>query len=280
MEKKNEQDLIQAAIQGDSAALEELLLSVRDQIFTLALRMLGSVADAEDAVSEILIKVMCNLSAFRQESAFSTWVYRIAVNTLLTTRKSMFANQPLSFEIMGQDIEAGYIEAAQKDTCGVEHEILADELKLSCTNVMLQCLKPEDRCIFILGTMFKLDSQNAADILNISAENYRQRLSRSRKKVGGFLKQYCGLVNKDSCSCQKRLGVAIKTHRLNPQHLEYSDHVKTENFIQNMEDLDEISDVYREEIRFCSHIEIKEFLKKLLQSRQLNEVMNEGRETA
>ena len=46
------------------------------------------------------------------------------------------------------------------------------------------------------------------------------------------------------------------------------------------EDLDEISDVYREEIRFCSHIEIKEFLKKLLQSRQLNEVMNEGRETA
>ena len=120
----------------------------------------------------------------------------------------------------------------------------------------------------------------AADILNISAENYRQRLSRSRKKVGDFLKQYCGLVNKDSCSCQKRLGVAIKTHRLNPQHLEYSDHVKIENFIQNMEDLDEISDVYREEVRFCSHLEIKEFLKKLLQSRQLNEVMNEGRETA
>lgn len=276
----NEKALIEAAVQGDTSALETLLMSVQDQVFTLSLRMLGSIVDAEDAAQEIMIKVICNLSTFRQESAFSTWVYRIAVNTLLSARKTMFSNQQLSFEFMARDIEAGYITAHQEDTKGIDHEILADELKLSCTNVMLQCLKPKNRCIFILGTMFKLDSQTAANILDISSENYRQRLSRSKRKVGDFLKQHCGLINGEACSCKKRLGYAIKTHRLDPEHLEYREHVRIENFIQNMEKLDEISDVYRDEIRFASHMEVTDFLKKLLKSKPLNEVMNEGRELA
>lgn len=52
-------------------------------IFNLSLRMLGSPHDAEDASQEILIKIMSQLSAFRKESAFSTWVYRIATNYLI-----------------------------------------------------------------------------------------------------------------------------------------------------------------------------------------------------
>ena len=58
----------------------------------------------------------------------------------------------------------------------VEKDTLAEELKLCCTNVMLQCLDVDSRCIFILGTMLRLDSRIAADLLEMTPEAYRQRL--------------------------------------------------------------------------------------------------------
>ena len=77
------ENLIEKAVTGDKKSLEEIILSVQDTVFNLSLRMLGSFADAEDASQEILLKVITHLSSFRQESAFSTWVFRIAVNLSL-----------------------------------------------------------------------------------------------------------------------------------------------------------------------------------------------------
>ena len=70
----------------------------------------------------------------------------------------MFANHPLSFEYYGNGIDNGKIQDVPDLTQNVEKDLLAEELKMSCTNVMLQCLDTESRCIFILGTMFKIDS--------------------------------------------------------------------------------------------------------------------------
>ena len=58
--------------------------------------MLGTFPDAEDASQEILLRVMTHLSSFRGESAFSTWVFRIAANYLSGYRKHLFAQRPLS----------------------------------------------------------------------------------------------------------------------------------------------------------------------------------------
>lgn len=64
----------------------------------------------------------------------------------------MFAHQPLSFEYYGYDIENGKAQDIPDLTQDVEKAVLAEELKMSCTNVMLQCLDAKSRCIFILGT--------------------------------------------------------------------------------------------------------------------------------
>ena len=176
-------DLIQKATAGNQEALEAVLASVQDLVFNLSLRMLGTFQDAEDASQDILLKVMTHLSSFKGESAFSTWVFRIASNHLKNYKKHMFAKHPLSFDFYAQDIRNADIENVPDLTQDVEKSILAEELKLSCTNVMLQCLDPESRCIFILGTMFRPDSRIAGDILGISPETYRQRLSRVRRKV-------------------------------------------------------------------------------------------------
>jgi hypothetical protein len=79
-------------------ALESLIRRIQDRVYGLALRMLGHPADAEDAVQEILVKVVTHIDSFRQESTFATWVYRVAANHLLTTRKRLFENQAISFE--------------------------------------------------------------------------------------------------------------------------------------------------------------------------------------
>jgi len=85
--------LVDRAISGDRKALEELLVGVQDIVFNLSLRMLGSPHDAEDASQEIYIRIITGLSTFKKESAFSTWVYRIATNHLLNYKKSMFSRQ-------------------------------------------------------------------------------------------------------------------------------------------------------------------------------------------
>jgi len=59
----------------------------KERVFGLAVRMLGHPVDAEEATQEILIKIITHLSAFRQESTFTSWIYRIAANYLLVTRK-------------------------------------------------------------------------------------------------------------------------------------------------------------------------------------------------
>ena len=218
--KEEVQALVDKATSGDKKALETLVTDVQDMIFNLSLRMLGTFADAEDATQDILLKMITHLSSFRGESRFTTWVFQIAVNHLKSYKKHMFANVPLSFDFYGNDIENGKIEDVPDLTQNVDKDILAEELKMSCTNVMLQCLDTESRCIFILGTMFQIDSRMAGDILGMTPEAYRQRLSRVRRKMADFLSQYCGEYGGGRCRCKNRVNYAIQSRRLNPQQLE------------------------------------------------------------
>ena len=151
MKKKTNEELqalVDQATAGDKKALENLVADVQDLVFNLSLRMLGTFADAEDATQDILLKMITHLSAFRGESLFTTWVFRIAVNHLKNYKKHMFARYAPSFEYYASDIENGNIQDVPDLTQNVEKDLLAEELKMSCTNVMLQCLDTESRCIF------------------------------------------------------------------------------------------------------------------------------------
>lgn len=257
------QNLIQKASAGDKSSLETVLLSVRDLVFNLSLRMLGSFPDAEDATQDILLKVMTHLSSFKGESSFSTWVFRIAINHLKNYKKHMFAQFPLSFEFYGNDIQNAKTEEIPDLTQNVEQAILAEELKLSCTNVMLQCLDTENRCIFILGTMFKVDSRIAGDILGITPEAYRQRLSRIRKKMADFLTEYCGEYGKGKCHCTERINYAIQNHRIHPMQLYFHTAVPAQDILDVKEAMEEI-DGLSQEFSFCKTYQSPESLKQFI----------------
>lgn len=279
--KTNEelQAFIDKATAGDKKALETLVAGVQELVFNLSLRMLGTFADAEDAAQDILLKMITHLSSFRGDSSFTTWVFRIAVNHLKNYKKHMFAHYPLSFEYYGNDIENGKIEDVPDLTQNVEKDILAEELKMSCTNVMLQCLDTESRCIFILGTMLKVDSRIAGDILEMSPETYRQRLSRIRKKMADFLGQYCGEYGSGGCRCKDRVNYAIQSHRINPLQLDYTKAteipVKTMLDVKSaMEDIDDLS----QDFSFCKPYQsperTKHMIQEFLDSTQLSIIKN------
>ncbi|MCI9251944.1 MAG: RNA polymerase sigma factor [Lachnospiraceae bacterium] len=269
MEKKTNEELqalAEKATAGDKEALEALVTGVQDMVFNLSLRMLGTFADAEDAAQDILLKMITHLSSFRGESLFTTWVFRIAVNHLKDYKKHMFAHAPLSFEFYGDDIKNGKIQDIPDLAQNVEQDILAEELKMSCTNVMLQCLDTESRCIFILGTMFRIDSRIAGEILEMTPEAYRQRLSRIRKKMEGFLEQYCGAYGGGTCRCRDRVNYAIQSHRLNPRQLDYTktNEISVETMLDvkhAMEEMDDLS----QDFSFCKAYQSPEHMKCLVQ---------------
>ena len=260
------QALVDKATAGDKKALETLVAGVQDLVFNLSLRMLGRFADAEDATQDILLKMITHLFSFRGDSSFTTWVFSIAANHLKNYKKHMFAHYPLSFEFYGDDIENGKIQDVPDLTQNVEKDILEEELKMSCTNVMLQCLDVESRCIFILGTMFKIDSRIAGDILGMSPETYRKRLSRIRKKMADFLGQYCGEYGRGKCKCRERINYAIQNHRINPLQLDFMTTteipVQTMIDVKNaMEDIDDLS----QDFSFCKPYQSPERTKHLIQ---------------
>ncbi len=271
------QVLIDQATAGDKQSLETLLMGVQDLVFNLSLRMLGTFPDAEDASQDILLKVMTHLSSFKKESSFSTWVFAIAVNHLKNYKKHMFAKYPLNFEYYGDDILHAKIEEVPDLTQNVEKAILAEELKMSCTNVMLQCLDTESRCIFILGTMFQVDSRIAGDILGITPEAYRQRLSRVRKKMADFLREYCGEYGKGTCHCKERVNYAIKNYRIHPSRLDFNNAVPKKVALDVTAAMEEIDDI-SQEFSFCrtyaSPEKLKQFIEDFLSGRPFSVVEN------
>lgn len=270
-------ELIQKATAGDKPSLETVIGSVQDLVFNLSLRMLGTFPDAEDASQDILLKVMTHLSSFKGESSFSTWVFRIAVNHLKDYKKHMFARFPLSFEFYGDDIQNAGTEDVPDLTQNVEQAILAEELKLSCTNVMLQYLDTESRCIFILGTMFRVDSRIAGDILGITPEAYRKRLSRVRKKMADFLTEYCGEYGKGKCHCADRVNYAIQSRRISPAQLYYQTAVPVQIMLDVKEAMEEIDDL-SQEFSFCKTWQtpenLKQFIKEFLNGTSFSVVRN------
>src|SRR6478672_7150760 len=84
---KADTDLVKLVIGGDKHALQNLITRHQIFIYNLALKMTGSVEDAEDLTQEVFIKAITALSKFEGKSQFRTWLYRITVNHFLNTKK-------------------------------------------------------------------------------------------------------------------------------------------------------------------------------------------------
>ena len=224
------EDLVKKATGGDKTALEGIAAAIQDDVYYLSLRMLVNPEDARDATQEILIKIITNLSSFKFESQFKTWVYRVSTNYLISEKKVLAKYPDLTFDLYKQDLESDLQKPdnLQNDPA---YQTLLNELRISCTMAMLLCLNPLHRMAYILGDILELNHSEASEVLSISKDNFRQQLSRARNRVIDFMSESCGLVsNCANCSCERKLTGAIKRNRVNSNTLVFSSNAQYSYF--------------------------------------------------
>lgn len=233
--------LVARAVDGDQDALTEVARRVQDPLYRLALRMTGAPADAEDAVQEILIRILTRLATFQGEAALVTWAYRIALNHLINLRRRP-ARELLTFDGYRRDLLDGLAAPAPADP-GPEGALLADEVRLLCTQALLQCLDRPGRAAYVLGDVLQLSGEESAWILGISSPAYRKRLERARRQVREALNDRCGLLDRKApCHCGKRIGYARAKGRIGEDGPVLAVH-KTVDARQTAVDLGRLRDV-------------------------------------
>ena len=269
--------LVARAQEGDRAALETVIANIRDRIYNLALRMLWHPADAEDATQEILVRLVTHLGSFRGESTFSTWAYRVASNYLLTTRKRRAEREELTFERFAEQLDEGLAPDVPGPAAEVENRLLVEEVKLGCSQGMLLCLDRDHRLAYILGDVFGVTSQEAAEIVGISPVAFRKRLSRARARLHGFMTRKCGLVNSaNPCRCARRVDHAVRMGRVDPAHLLFAmrpalleSDATTLSAVREMEQLHSAADLLRGHPRYAGPGMAADVVRAVLDAQQL-----------
>ncbi len=206
------------------ASLDVLLRRHQPWIFNLALRMVWRRVVAEDATQEILLKAVTHLAQFESRSKFSTWLYRIAVNHLLNIRKSEMEAKGMTFSDLGRSLDACEdSDLPDESSLPIDHGLLVEEAKLGCITAMLMCLDRRQRLAFILGEVFGVKSETGAEIMAITADNFRQLLVRARRDLYEFMNHKCGLVNtRNPCRCTKKAGAFMRHGWLDPRHRQFT----------------------------------------------------------
>ena len=217
----SDDELVEQAKNGDRAALENLILRHQAWIYNIAVRMVFHPDDAEEVTQEVLVKVITKLSTFKGESKFRTWLYRIAANHVLNMRRRSSEAQVTTFADYGAAINrTPDLDLPDRKSVPVELPVLVEEAKNGCTMGMLLCLDRKQRLIFTLGEILGASDAVGGEVLDMTADNFRQSLSRARRDLHNFMNNQCGLVNKSNpCRCPKKTRGFIEHGHVDPAHL-------------------------------------------------------------
>ncbi len=266
--------LVARARSGSHEALEDLVRRHQGWIYNIAVRMLYHPHDAEEATQEILIKVVTRLSSFEGRSSFRTWLYRIVVNHVLNMKRGRTEQTPISFRSYGHELDSTPdLDLPDPRSVSAEVRLLVAEAMISCVSGMLLCLDREQRLTYILGEIFGVTDTVAAELLEISCENFRQRLARARRDLHNFMNDKCGLVNRaNPCRCAKKTRGFIQADHVDPEHLLFAhDHVrqvrevvpKAYETIRTLDD--QCADIYRQH-PFYEAPDLVPMLRRLVES--------------
>jgi len=178
----SESTLVQRAQRGDEQAFAALYRLHSKRVYSVCLRMTKDVAEAEDLAQEAFIQVFRNLNSFRGDSAFSTWLYRVAVNTVLMKLRRRKSPPLLSLD-----------EALSSDSPSLKREVGKDDLSL-CGAIdrialrrALEELPRGCRQIFELHEVEGYQHHEIADQLQCSIGNSKSQLHKARKSMRALL---------------------------------------------------------------------------------------------
>jgi len=169
--KKSDNEIIERILSGKEGEFRELVDRYNRYVYTACYRILNRHEDTEEAVQDSFIKAYRSLSKFDGRSKFSTWLFRIAVNTSLSMRRKHV--------IKSEEIEDFKVE---KHAYSQTNLLQKEEQKIYLQKAMAQ-LSEDD---VVLITLFHLDQlrlDEIAEILNLEANNVKVKLFRARKRL-------------------------------------------------------------------------------------------------
>jgi RNA polymerase sigma-70 factor, ECF subfamily len=190
----NEQEplSLQALQAGDKAEFARLVDLYSNQIYRLAIKILGDPHDAEDVLQETFIKAYRSLPSFEGRSSISTWLYRIAANeALMVVRRRKPEINMLSSDGDSDEDEVSPPAQIVDWCCLPENELLSSEAKIFLDQAV-EKLSTNLRMVFILRDIQGLSIRETADVLKISEMAVKTRLLRARLQLREELSAYYG----------------------------------------------------------------------------------------
>lgn len=180
--KLTEAEAIERAKQGDAEAFEFLYNLHKRRVYSLCLRMTTNTAEAEDLTQEAFLQLFRKIGTFRGESAFSTWLHRMAVNVvLMRLRKKGLPIVPLEDTIETE-------EETPKKELGAEDISLAGSIDRLQLQRSIDALPPGYRSIFVLHDIEGYEHNEIADMVGCSIGNSKSQLHKARMKLRELLK--------------------------------------------------------------------------------------------
>lgn len=178
-------DLVARAKRGDDAAFEQLVAAHEKKIYALCLRMCGNEEDAQEAAQDAFLSAWSGLPSFREDAAFSTWLYRLAINAstdILRRQKRTGAGVSLDDEEVFLEIE---------DTSPTPEQALEQKEAAKLVSEALEALPPEYRQVLILREVQGMSYQEISDITLLELGTVKSRISRGRTLMRNYLSA-CG----------------------------------------------------------------------------------------
>ncbi len=167
-------DLTQAAARGDMEAFEALYERYYRRVYSLCLRMVANVTEAEDLTQEVFIQLLRKLGSFRGESAFTTWLHRLTVNHVLMH----FRKRGVRLE---KTTEEGDVPE-QIETGSERPEAMPVIDRIALDNAIAQ-LPPGYRSVFVLHDVEGYEHEEVANLLGVSVGTSKSQLHKARMRL-------------------------------------------------------------------------------------------------
>lgn len=185
----DERDMIERASRGDAAAFNHLMAQHERRMYAVALRMCGNREDAQDCLQEAMLRVYRAIGGFKGQSSFSTWVYRITMNTCLDELRRKKNRQNTSLDNL---LDMGWSPADESNA--PEKQAMRSELRRNL-NRAIQELPEEMRSAVVLRDIQGFSYDEIARMLEINVGTIKSRISRGREKLREKLKENAELFD-------------------------------------------------------------------------------------